>query len=132
MMTQPGQQIEVDLTQLRVTCQTLTVDTKSDLKPGLSDTDLKIQQGVAIGASTASSELVAARQALGETLLRHVDNFASHLRQAEQLVTFLDVVLKEYHDADDLSGIRVDAVMRLLQEALPTIPEPPRTHGDVQ
>lgn len=127
-MTQPHQ-IEVDLGQLQLTSQALAADTRDGLKPGLSDTDMKIQQGVPFGAKSPSGEVDAARQALGYTLARNGDNFANHVRRAEQLIGFLDVILKRYRDTDDLAALNADLVTKLYRDALPPVPPPPPTHG---
>jgi hypothetical protein len=119
IMTQPSRQIEVDLDQLRESCQTVKRDTELGLRPGLHETDRKIHQGIPFGRRSPSGEADAAAQALAYALKRHARNSVSHLQHAEQIVAFLDQILSDYSDADAISALNVELVLGRLNDAMP-------------
>ncbi len=128
-MTQPSQQIVVDLEQLRDTCQAVKRDTEQGLRPGLHETDQKIHQGVPFGRRSPSGEADAAARALTYALKRYARNSASHLQRAEQIAGFLDLILTEYTDTDAISALNVEAILDLLNQTVPPAPKPQPSTG---
>ena len=104
--------ISVNLNQLHTTCQAVRLATEHGLRPGIRETDQKIHQGVPFGAHSPSGEADAARNALSHTLRRHAENSTSHLRRAEQIIAFLDHMLREYSNADSISAASFAAVQQ--------------------
>lgn len=125
-MTQ-AEQIVVDLGRLRETWHSLKSDTEKDLGPGLAYTDSKIQHGLQFGTESPSAEVQAARLAFVHMLVRNHENFMSHVRRAEQVVAFMDLIMERYRDADDLLAAKTDHILAMFGEALP----PSATQGSL-
>lgn len=124
------QDLNVDLEQLRDTGQAVKLDVDNGLRPGLSDTDQKIHQGVPFGSRSPSGEAEAARLALTYALNRYARNNTSHLERAEQISAFLGQIVAEYGNADALSALRLEDVLELLDSAKPVPPSPTPVAGD--
>jgi hypothetical protein len=111
--------IFVDVAQLHDTCAAVRVDVEQGLRPGLTDTDRKVQQGVRFGQTSPSGEADAARRALLATLRRHRENGERHLSTADRLIAAMDLALKNYANADGSAALDLTEIEATLDTALP-------------
>jgi hypothetical protein len=117
--------VHVDLAELQATCAAVRTDVEQGLRPGISDTDRKVQTGVRFGLQSPSGEADAARRALLATMKRHRENGQRHLSTADHLVAALDQILANYARADAGAALDVNAIEAVLDA---TIPEPKIPH----
>jgi hypothetical protein len=117
-MTTPHEKIDVDLDQLRTSCQAIGDDTDNMLAPGISDAHGRIFRGLHLGDRSQSGEVEATRRALAYAMDRFRRNGIRHLDQARRMVEFLDKVLEQYKTADDFAKLDVQTVLAGLDEAI--------------
>jgi hypothetical protein len=123
-MTTPSQKIDVDLDQLRTSCQAIGNDTDNTLAPGISDAHGRIFRGLHLGDRSQSGEVEATRRALAYAMDRFWRNGIRHLDQAKRMVEFLDQMLAQYKTADDFAKLKVETVLAGLDEIARRKPAP--------
>lgn len=119
MDSTPSQKIDVDLLHLKDMRDGICRDADDALKPGITDANGRIFRGLTIGATSQSGELDASRRALAYAMDRFLGNSGAHIGRVQQIVNFLDGMIKDYRTADDLAALTVDGVLGRLTEALP-------------
>jgi len=129
MATTPSQRIDVDLLHLKDMRDGISHDTDDALKPGISDANGRIFQGLNIGVTSQSGEVDASRRALAYAMGQFLNNGQTHLERAQQVITFLDKVLANYRTADEFAKLDVNRVLEMLAEAVQSMSQQPTDAG---
>ena len=133
MTTPEQQQIEVDLLALQQSKDQIATDINVLLNSGLSSARGLIYRGLPVGERSESLEVDMSRQGIAYAMKCFWDNGEAYVQRAYQMTQFLIKILEDYQDADDFAKLKVDAVIKRLDElrnAVPPKPQPPSVRGE--
>ncbi|MDI1465260.1 hypothetical protein QEZ54_30270 [Catellatospora sp. KI3] len=89
-----------------------------DLAPGLDRCNVLLHQEVRFGLRSPSGFAYAARYQLANAIGQHYANGVQHLAGAKALTAAIDHILASYAHADELSVAKVDALQRIISDAM--------------
>lgn len=130
MSTSRKNKIDVDLSALHESKERIATDINDLLQSGIASARGLIFRGVPVGERSESLEVGQSRAAMAHAMKSFWQNGEAYTLRAYQMTQFLAQILEDYKDADDFAKLKLDAVIRRLDEIRNAAPPSPIT-GEV-